>query len=74
MRAPLVGIASLAAIVSYCFYRGQSAKSAQSAKADVKEDVRRWESEGGNVPAVATPAPAPVPQSSFPASASESRH
>ena len=71
MRAPLVGIASLAAIVSYCFYKGRCAKSA---KAEVKEDVRRWESEGGNVPAVATPAPAPVPQSSFPPSASESRH
>jgi hypothetical protein len=74
MRAPLVGIASLAAIVSYCFYRGQCAQNAKGTKAEVKEDVRRWESEGGNVPAVATPSPAPVPQSSFPAPDSEARH
>ena len=71
MRAPLVGIASLAAIVSYCFYKGQCAKSA---KAEVKHDLRRWEDEGGNVPAVATPSPAPVPQSSYPAGGSEARH
>ena len=65
MRAALFGITGLAAFVTYCLYRGQSAKVA---KTGVKEDVHRWESEGGNVPAVATPAPAPVPQSSYPGS------
>ena len=71
MRAPLVGIAGLAAILSYCFYKGQCA---HAAKTEVKEDLRRWEDEGGNVPAVATPSPAPVPQSSYPAPGSEARH
>ena len=63
MRPALVGIAGLAAFVSYCFYKGQCSRSA---KTEVKEDLRRWEGEGGNVPAVATPSPAPVPESSIP--------
>ena len=71
MRPALVGITGLAAIIGYCFYKGQCAKAT---KTEVKEDLRRWEDEGGNVPAVATPSPAPIPQSSFPASASEARH
>ena len=60
----VVGIAGLAAFIGYCFWRGESARAA---KLEVKEDLGRWESEGGNVPAVATPAPAPAPSSSFPA-------
>ena len=71
MKAPLVGIAGLAAFVSYCFYKGQCSKQV---KTEVKEDLRRWEGEGGNVPAVATPSPAPVPQASYPAPGSEARH
>jgi len=71
MRAPLVGIAALSAFVSYCFYRGQCSKQG---KTEVKEDLRRWEGEGGNVPAVATPSPAPVPQGSYPTPGSEARH
>ena len=71
MRAALFGVASLAAFVSYCFYKGECAKQV---KTEVKEDLRRWETEGGNVPAVATPSPAPIPQSSYPASTSEARH
>ena len=71
MRPALVGIAGLAAFVSYCFYKGQCSKAA---KTEVKEDLRRWEGEGGNVPAVATPSPAPQPQSSYPAPGSEARH
>ena len=35
-------------------------------KLNLKEDVTRWEGEGGNVPAVATPSPAPAPSSSVP--------
>ena len=71
MRAALVGVTGLAAIISYCFYKGSCAKTT---KTEVKEDLGRWEGEGGNDPAVATPAPAPVPQSSYPAPGSEARH
>jgi len=60
----VVGFAGLAAFIGYCLWRGQSARTA---KQEVKEDLGRWEGEGGNVPAVATPAPVPVPSSSFPA-------
>ena len=70
MRA-LLGIAGLAAFVSYCFYRNQDA---QQRKAQVKDDLRRWEGEGGNVPAVATPSPVVNPQSSYPAPGSDARH
>ncbi len=69
MRA-LFGITGLAAFLGYCLYKGQCAHK----KTEVKEDLRRWEGEGGNVPAVATPSPAPTPQSSYPAAASEARH
>ena len=71
MRASLVGITALAAFLTYCFR--QAARS-QSAKAEVKDDLRRWEGEGGNVPAVATPSPAPAPQFSYPSAGSEARH
>ena len=71
MRASLVGIAALAGILAYCY---RQATSSQAARGEVKEDLRRWEGEGGNVPAVATPGPAPVPQSSFPGQGSEARH
>ena len=67
----LLSVAGLAAFMSYCLYRGQSARAA---KTEVKEDLRRWEGEGGNVPAVATPSPAPTPQSSYPAASSDARH
>lgn len=71
MRASLVGVATLAAFVTYCF---QQAKKSQAAKAEVKDDLRRWEGEGGNVPAVATPAPVPAPQATYPGAGSEARH
>jgi hypothetical protein len=57
-------LALAAGFLGYCYYRGHAAKSTH---ATVKEELRRWEDEGGNVPAVATPSPAPVPQSSHPA-------
>ena len=53
-----------AGTLGYCYYRGCDVKSRRST---VKEDLTRWEGEGGNVPAVATPSPAPQPQSSIPA-------
>jgi hypothetical protein len=71
MTMKLFGVASLAAFVSYCLFRGRGTRATKS---EVKEDLRRWEGEGGNVPAVATPSPAPAPQSSYPAPASEARH
>jgi hypothetical protein len=49
-----LAFAGLAAFITYCFNRGQGA---QAVKREVKEDLRRWESEGGNVPTVATPSP-----------------
>ena len=52
-----------AGALGYCYYRGCDAKAK---KVEIKEDLKRWEGEGGNVPAVATPSPAPMPQSSFP--------
>ena len=70
MRAVL-GLAGLATLVGYCFYR---AKGTQQVKKEVKEDLRRWEGEGGNDPAVATPSPVVTPQSSYPAPESEARH
>jgi hypothetical protein len=71
MRASLVGIAALAAFVAYCY---QQAQKNHTKKAAVKEDLRRWEGEGGNVPSVATPSPAPAPQYSYPGAGSEARH
>ena len=70
MRA-LIGIAAVAAFVAYCFSR---ANSVRENRIEAKEDLRRWEGEGGNVPAVATSSPPPVPQSSFPDPSSSARH
>ena len=66
-----LALAGLTAFVTYCFNRGQSVKAL---KREVKEDLGRWEGEGGNVPAVATPSPAPTPQSSFPTGGENIRH
>ena len=49
--------------LGYCYYRGTCSKSA---KKDVKEDLTRWEGEGGNDPLVDTPTPQVRPQSSMP--------
>ena len=70
----LVSVAALAAFVTYCWHRGSEVRSA---RAGVKEDLHRWEGEGGNVPQVATPSPAPVPatvQQAYPSGGSTSRH
>jgi hypothetical protein len=64
-------LAVAAGVLGYCYYRGHTAKST---KALVKEDIRRWEDEGGNVPAVATPSPAPVSRSSVPTDIPSHRH
>jgi hypothetical protein len=68
----ILGVSGLIAFVAYCFHRGQCAKAV---KTEVKQDLGRWEGEGGNVPAVATPSPVPPPaQSSYPGNGSGARH
>ena len=52
----LLGFAALAAFVTYCFRRNEELLASRRV---AREDIGRWESEGGNVPAVATPSPAP---------------
>jgi hypothetical protein len=59
----LISVAGLAAFVSYCFYRGHCAKTT---RAEVKQDLHRWEDEGGNVPHVATPSPVSKPHGNYP--------
>jgi hypothetical protein len=71
MTRILVATAAVAGFVTYCFNRG---RAAQAARGEHKQDLTRWEGEGGNVPQVATPSPAPVPQSSYPGNGSEARH
>jgi hypothetical protein len=56
-------LAVAAGALGYCYYRGREVRSHHLG---FREDVTRWEGEGGNVPAVATPSPAPVPASSVP--------
>lgn len=70
MTRTLVAIAALAGFVAYCFQRDSAQRALAGAQ---RTDLTRWEGEGGNVPQVATPSPAPVPPSSFP-SGSEARH
>ena len=60
-------LALAAGALGYCYYRGCEVNSSRNTRAAVKDDVTRWEGEGGNVPAVATPSPAPQPASSVPA-------
>ena len=68
--APLLLLA-VAGGLGYCYYRGHSARHDKRA---VKEDLKRWEGEGGNVPAVDTPTPQVKPQSSHPEASFEVRH
>ena len=65
--APILflAVAGGAAGLSYCYYRGSCARHA---KTEVKEDLTRWEAEGGNVPEVDTPTPQARPQASYPTS------
>jgi hypothetical protein len=58
-------LALAAGALGYCYYRGCDV-NARKARTTVKEEVTRWEGEGGNVPAVATPSPAPQPAASVP--------
>ena len=70
---PLIPIAIAGALggLGYCYWRGACA---HSAKHEIKQDLTRWEDEGGNVPDVDTPAPMARPESSYPPGANELRH
>lgn len=57
-------LALVAGALGYCYKCGLDARAKRTS---IKEQVNRWEGEGGNVPTVATPSPAPIPQSSHPA-------
>ncbi|HXF81051.1 MAG TPA: hypothetical protein VN598_19435 [Usitatibacter sp.] len=71
MTKILVAAAAVAGFVAYCLHRGSARRAVAGTQ---RADLTRWEGEGGNVPQVATPSPAPVPQSSFPGNGSEARH
>ena len=68
--APLLLLA-VAGGLGYCYYRG---RGAHHEKVAVKDDLKRWEDEGGNIPAVDTPTPQVKPQSSHPGASFEVRH
>ena len=61
----MMALAGGAASLGYCYYRGTCARST---KREVKEDLKRWEAEGGNVPEVDTPTPQARPVTSQPTS------
>ncbi|HET9577476.1 MAG TPA: hypothetical protein VFP44_06585 [Usitatibacter sp.] len=64
-------LALAAGALGYFYYLGHNARLK---KGLVREDLNRWEGEGGNVPAVATPSPAPTPASSYPSGDDIVRH
>ncbi|HYC35463.1 MAG TPA: hypothetical protein VEC19_03505 [Usitatibacter sp.] len=51
-------IALAAGVLGYCYKRGLEARAR---KGSLKEEVTRWEGEGGNVPSVAAPSPTMPP-------------
>jgi hypothetical protein len=53
-----IALAGLAAFVAWCFRRNAQLRAGAT---EAREEVRRWEAEGGNIPAVATPSPVPTP-------------
>jgi hypothetical protein len=64
-------LALAAGLLGYCYKCGIDARNKKGA---LKEDVTRWEGEGGNVPTVATPSPAPAAQAGFPRGDGGLRH
>jgi len=67
---PLLPLAIVGAVggLGYCYWRGACARHV---KREIKEDLTRWEAEGGNVPEVDTPTPQARPQSSYHSGADE---
>ena len=47
-------LALAAGVLGYCYYRGRELRVAAPPR---REELQRWEGEGGNVPSVATPRP-----------------
>ena len=45
-------LALAAGVVGYCYYLGRTARARPGSR---REELQRWEGEGGNVPSVATP-------------------
>lgn len=56
-------LALTAGTLGYCYYLGRELRARHGT---VREEVTRWEGEGGNVPSVETPSPAPTPEHSVP--------
>ena len=52
----VIALAGLGAFIAWCFRRNDELRAARS---QAREELGRWEAEGGNVPAVATPSPVP---------------
>jgi len=61
---PILPLALVGAVsgLGYCYWRGSCARHT---KREIKEDITRWEAEGGNVPEVETPTPQVNPRSSY---------
>ena len=53
-------LALAASALGYCYYVGANHRAHKISR---KEELNRWEGEGGNVPSVATPSPVPPGQS-----------
>ena len=51
-------LALAAGALGYCYYCGKNLRNRTLLR---KEELQRWEGEGGNVPSVATPSPAMQP-------------
>jgi hypothetical protein len=65
-------LALAAGVLGYCYYRG---KSARALRGSVREDVARWEGEGGNPVHAATAQPPADPMAPpFPAVDPAVRH
>jgi hypothetical protein len=50
----LIALMGLAAFIAYCFRRNEELRTVGRQS---REEIGRWEAEGGNVPSVATPSP-----------------
>ena len=48
----VIALAGLGAFIAWCFRRNEHLRAARR---DAREEIGRWEAEGGNVPALATP-------------------
>lgn len=52
----VIALAGLGAFIAWCFRRNEELRAS---RVEAREELGRWEAEGGNVPAVATPSPVP---------------